>query len=70
MFSEVPRGIWHVIRYGIPLLWQSVADKSISNQKGVSKQMVGLYLEIFGGQMTATKKRTYQMFPNMVMRVK
>ena len=35
-------------------VWQSVADKSISNQKGISKQTVGLDI---GYQMTATKKK-------------
>ena len=30
----------------IEKLWHSVADKSISNQKGVSKQTVGLFLQI------------------------
>ena len=41
-------GAHHIVDLDTPTMaiWQSVADKSISNQKGVSKQTVGLFLQI------------------------
>ena len=38
-------------------IWQSLADKSTSNQKGVQNQTAGMCIKIMtGDQITATKK--------------